>query len=362
MTRPTEALLSSENLLHNVQWIRSKIGSSKIIAMVKANAYGHGIRSISRHIADHVDMFGVASMDEAATLRSIGIGTPIMLAEGVFNASEWSIAAHNDCQVVIHTAEQIRMLDHLTFSHPIKVWLKINTGMGRLGFHPNEIPEIYALLSQDERFQHPIGLMSHFASSETDGCPKTAQQSGKFQDIIASIPEFSGPITLCNSGGVLNRYQDHFDYVRPGLLLYGVSPKADTTGQSLGLRPVMTLRTQLISVFRAQKGDEIGYGGHFRCPEAMDIGIAAIGYGDGYPFSARSGTPLLVNDRLCALAGRVSMDMIAIDLRQCPSAKFGDTVTLWGPDLPIETIVPFTQEISYTLLTGLHHRVNCRWS
>ena len=362
MTRPTEALLSSEHLRHNVQWIRSKIGSSKIIAMVKANAYGHGIRSVSRHIAECVDMFGVASMDEAAALRSIGIRTPIMLAEGVFHASEWEIAAHNHCQVVIHTAEQIRMLDYLTSTNPIKVWLKINTGMGRLGFPPHEIPELYALLSQDARIAHPIGLMSHFASSETDVCPKTAQQSAKFKEILRAISGFSGPLTLCNSGGVLNRCQDHFDYVRPGLLLYGISPKADTTGQALGLRPVMTLRTQLISVFMAQKGDEIGYGGHFRCPETMPIGIAAIGYGDGYPFSARSGTPILVNDRLCALAGRVSMDMLAVDLRQCPSAKFGDTVTLWGPDLAIESIVPFTQEIPYTFVTGLHHRVKCRWS
>jgi alanine racemase len=363
MARPTEALLSTDHLLHNIRWIQNKIGSSKIIAMVKANAYGHGIRSVSQRIADHVHMFGVASIDEAIVLRTCGIQTPIMLAEGVFDSGEWEIAAKYHCQVVIHTLEQIQWLEHLLCTHPIRVWLKINTGMNRLGFPPRDVPALYTRLSQNPRVEKPVGLVSHFASSEIENDAKSMAQSSKMRAVMAAIPGFQGPVTLCNSGGILNgSKEDYYDYVRPGLLIHGVSPKSGVTGRSLGLRPVMTLQSKLISVYTAQKGDEIGYGSHFSCPEIMPIGIAAIGYGDGYPFRAPSGTPVLVNGIMCALVGRVSMDMLAIDLRACARAKIGDQVTLWGDELPIETVAAFAQEIPYTLLTGLQNRVRCRWS
>jgi len=362
MSRPTQALLSTENILHNIQWIQNKVKHSKIIAMVKANAYGHGIRSVGLRIADHVAMLGVASMDEAMFLRNCGIRTPIMLAEGVFDANEWSVAAHYNCQVVIHNAQQIDWIDNIPPTHRVSVWLKINTGMNRLGFHPKDIPQIYGRLQSNERIHNIIGLMSHFASSEIQDDPTTEDQSRKMGHIRQAIPDFNGPVTLCNSGGILHRPDDYYDYVRPGILIHGVSPKPGTTGHSLGLRPVMTLQSALISAYTAQKGDKVGYNGTYTCPETMPIGIAAIGYGDGYPFSACSGTPVLVQDAMCHLIGRVSMDMIAVDLRNLPNAKIGDTVTLWGEDLPIEQVAQHTQENSYSLLTGLHHRVRCHWT
>ena len=361
MARPTQALLSNESLKHNVAWIQKRIGHSKIIAMVKANAYGHGIRSISQHIASDVAMLGVASVDEAMMIRNIGLNTDIMLAEGVFEPEEWGVASAYHCQVVIHHATQIQWLYTLEPHQKVRIWLKVNTGMNRLGFHPRDIPELYALLRNNPRIQSPMGILSHFASSELADDPKTAQQASLFRSMIASLPDFSGPVSLCNSGGILNRSQDFYDYVRPGLLLYGVCPSSHTTGQELGLRPVMTLQSKLISVYTAPGNDMVGYNGQYQCPEDMPVGVVAIGYGDGYPFTARNGTPMRVNNVVCPLIGRVSMDMIAVDLRPCPWAKVGDEVTLWGQDLPVESIVPFTQESCYTLLTGLQNRVRCHW-
>ncbi|MBM3631606.1 MAG: alanine racemase [Alphaproteobacteria bacterium] len=362
MARPTNVVLSHEHLLHNIALIQNRIGHSRIIAMVKANAYGHGIRSVSARIAPVVHMFGVASLDEAIILRTIGLQTPIMLAEGVFEAKEWAVAAYHRCEVVIHHISQIQWLDTLEPHQRIRIWLKINTGMNRLGFFPHDIPKLYALLRHNPRIQGDIGLMSHFASSEQAHSEKTTQQSTAFRDIVGSIPDFSGPVSLCNSGGIVNRYGDFYDYVRPGLLMYGVHPYDYAMGQDFGLRPVMTLKSQLISVYTVQAGDTVGYNETYSCPELMTIGIVPIGYGDGYPLTARNGTPVRVNDTLCPLIGRVSMDMLAVDLRSCPGATVGDSITLWGENLPIETIAPFTQEHSHALLTGLHNRVRSFWT
>ena len=362
MARPTNVLLSRDHLLHNIALIQNKIGGGRIIAMVKANAYGHGIRSVSKRIAPVIHMFGVASLDEALILRSIGLTNPIMLAEGVFEPEEWAVAAHHHCDVVIHHQTQIQWLDALEPHQKVRIWLKINTGMNRLGFFPHDIPKVYALLRHNPRIQGDIGLMSHFASSEQPYSVKTTQQAAAFKDIVGSIPNFSGPVSLCNSGGIVNRENDFYDYVRPGLLMYGVHPYHYAMGQDFGLRPVMTLKSQLISVYTVKSQDTVGYNETYSCPESMPIGIIAIGYGDGYPLTARNGTPILVNGTICPLIGRVAMDMLAVDLRPCPRAKVGDSATLWGENLPIETIASFTQEHSHALLTGLHNRVRCFWT
>lgn len=363
MARPAEVILSTQNLLHNIRVLQKRVGPSKIIAMVKANAYGHGIRSVALRIHQEVAMFGVSSLEEAMMLRKQGISTPIMLAEGVFEAQEWPQAAAENCEVVLHHGQQIAWLEEGDWRGlpPLRVWVKVNTGMNRLGFYPQEVPSIYAKLSHNPRIAQPIGLMGHFASSEVLGHPKTTTQSLRMREVAASIPGFSGPLSLCNSGGVLNCSEDHGDYVRPGLLIHGVSPTEGVTGASLGLLPVMTLQSALISVYRAKKGEEVGYGGLYTCPEDMPMGIVAMGYGDGYPFSAAHGTPMLVKGVACPLIGRVSMDMLAVDLRPCPRAHIGDPVVLWGAALPVETVASFTREIPYTLLTGLHHRVRCTW-
>ncbi len=362
MARPTNVSLSHAHLQHNIALIQKKIGNTRIIAMVKANAYGHGIRSVSKRIAPVIDMFGVASIDEAMILRHIGLDTPIMLAEGVFQACEWAIAAQNHCDVVVHHISQIQWLDALESHRKVRIWLKINTGMNRLGFSPWEIPELYRQLRHNPRIHGEIGLMSHFASSEQPHSVKTMHQSAAFKDIVGSIPCFSGPVSLCNSGGIVNRTNDFYDYVRPGLLMYGVHPYDYALGQAFGLRPVMTLKSQLISVYGVKAHDTVGYNEQYSCPESMPIGIVAIGYGDGYPLTARNGTPVQVNNTICPLIGRVAMDMLAVDLRTYPGAKVGDSVTLWGEHLPVETIASFTQEHSHAILTGLHNRVRCFWT
>lgn len=363
MGRTAIAILSTENLVHNIQTLKKRVYPGNVIAMVKANAYGHGIRSVSSRIQDHVDLLGVASIDEAMALRKIGIKTPIMLAEGVFEPSELILASTEKFHVVFHNPLQVEWLEKSSLPLPLQAWLKINTGMGRLGFDSSSATEYYRRLSNSSHVQKPIRVMSHFACADEKFHPLNQKQIHQFTSFMNKIPQdHDCEYSFCNSAAIFHFPEHHYDYSRPGLALYGISPFSDKTSEDLNLKPVMTLQSTLISIQQMSKGDSIGYGGRYQCPEDMPVGVVAFGYGDGYPITAQDGTPILVNNTECPLIGRVSMDMINVDLRKCPEAKIGDPVILWGQGLPLERVAQHTMNIPYDMLTGVQHRVKFLWT
>jgi alanine racemase len=311
---------------------------------------------VARALTD-ADALAVACIEEALILREAGIGQPVLLLEGVFEAAELPLCSRWNLAVAVHDPSQVEMLEHARLESPLTVWLKIDTGMHRLGIAPAQAPAIWRRL-QDCPAVGSIHLMSHLARADEREVDSTLRQLHLFEELCRSLP---GERSLANSAAVLAWRQTHFDWVRPGLMLYGASPFADTLADQEGLQPVMTLMTRLISVKRLHKGEPVGYGGAWICPEEMDVGVATIGYADGYPRHAPSGTPVLVNGRRVGLAGRVSMDMLGIDLRGHPEAKVGDPVVLWGQGLPVEIIAQAAATIPYTLLCGVTSRVHFQY-
>lgn len=360
MSRSAIAILSTENLLHNLSVIRREAPAAKIIAMVKANAYGHGIRSVGMRIDPFVDMLGVASIDEALVLRKVGVKAPIILAQGIFEPSELIIAAAEKFHVVFHNEAQLSWLEKANLPTPLNCWLKINTGMGRLGLNLDQAKVYYALLSSHASVKKPIRIMSHFACADEKDHPLNQSQAIAFKEFIKDIQTES---SFCNSAAIFNFPELHYDYIRPGLALYGVSPVVSKRAADLDLKPVMTLQTSLMSVQKMKKGSNVGYSARYHCPEDMLVGIIAFGYGDGYPIGAKDGTPILVNNKECKLIGRPSMDMMAVDLRNCLDAMVGDPVTLWGEGLPIERVVEYLPgNITYNMLTSVQNRVKFIWT
>lgn len=361
MSRTAVAILSTENLIHNVNIIKKKIGNSKIIGMLKANAYGHGLRSMALRLEQKVDMIGVASIDEALALRKIGIKTPIILMEGTFEQNELIIAATQQLHLVFHSKHQLDWLDKLPDTLSIYAWLKIDTGMGRLGFAPNQALQAYKKLVNHERIQHPIGIMSHLACANSPKNKLNKIQIERFEKVVAQFPN-KHKLSLCNSAGIFCFPKQHYHYVRPGISLFGITPFTNYTATELGLKPVMTLQSSLIAIKTICKGETIGYNANYICDKDTLVGIIAFGYGDGYPRTARNGTPVLINKIKCPLIGQISMDMLAVDLTQCPNTNIGDPVTLWGNGLPIEEIALYTENTPYELLTGVQHRVKFHWT
>ena len=356
MARPTHMLLSKENLRHNLSVIRGRYPSCKIIAMVKANAYGHGIRSVGRVLDGHVEYLGVASIDEGLILRNLGIQTPIILMEGVFCVSEFTLAWQHGMAVVFHSKEQWQWFKSVPT--PLRAWLKLDTGMGRLGFNLKEAEEVYQEMNCHDFIEKPLGLMSHFACGDIVGHPMNSLQYQAFSKFVEGKSALK---SLENSAACLEPQGHISDIIRAGLVLYGCSPFPEYSAQDLGLKPVMSLKSQLIRVFQAEPGQTLGYGARYVCKTSMPVGVVAAGYGDGYPATTRDGAPVLVNDRVCKIAGRVSMDMLTVDLRPVPCAKVTDPVTLWGEQLPLEDLVPYTQEHIWSILAGIQNRPKSLW-
>ncbi len=358
MARKTLCTLSTANLLHNVEIIKSKAPKSKILAMVKANGYGHGIRSVSQRLQGHVDGLGVASIDEALALRQAGVSTPITLIEGVFAPDELVTAAESGFSVVFHSGHQIEWLRATRLPKPITAWLKLNTGMGRLGFDNEAAEAALEELSKNRSIIHPVGIVSHFSCADEPEHNLNAKQITTFRAFADTKP---GPKSLCNSAGIFAFPDVHFDMVRPGIALYGSSPIAGKSASDLGLKPVMTFQTEIIALQKFKRGEAVGYGASYVCPEDMSVGIAAFGYGDGYPRMVRQGASVLIDGELCPIVGRIAMDMAAIDLRACANAQIGERVTLWGAGLPVEHLADYCDRISYDLLTGVQNRVRFKW-
>lgn len=353
MTRPTKIHIDLSAFKHNFQQVRTIAPQSAVIAMVKSNGYGHGLERVATALPT-ADAFGVACLAEGIALKKAGIKNPIVLMEGIFGPDELPDVVKYDFTLIIHHQSHIDILMKAKIKKPLSIWLKINTGMQRLGFTPQEAAAAYQQLMQCENVKKPIGLMTHFAEADSADPAPTLQQMKIFNDVTKN---FIGPRSLANSAGILAWRDSHADWVRPGIMLYGVSPFIASRGADHGLQPVMTLSSELIAIHQVKQGGRIGYGGTFECPEDMPIGVVAIGYGDGYPRQAKNGTPVLVNGQSCPLVGRVSMDMITVDLRMQPTAKVGDPVCLWGKDLPVEVIAECSETNAYELLTRITQRV-----
>ena len=320
---------------------------------MKANAYGHGLLTVAHILQSVVDGFGVACLEEALLLRQQGIKNRIVLLEGFFEASELAFICDHTLEIVLHHQAQLDILETVTLKNPLTVWLKINTGMNRLGFPCDHVSLIHERLTQCASVAPAIVLMTHFSMSESINEPTTLQQIERFNLVTRSL---SGERSLSNSGGLLLWPQSNNDWVRPGIALYGISPIANQSGINHGLKPVMTFKSRLIAIQSLKSGDRIGYGGTYVCPEAMQVGLIPVGYGDGYPYSAPSGTPVLLNGQQVPLVGRVSMDRLTVDLRSQPDAMIGDDVILWGDGLPVETIAQHSNTIPYVLVCGMHKR------
>lgn len=353
MTRATEARLDLAALQSNLQRVRELVPGSRVLAAIKANAYGHGLVRAGRALMDHADGFGVASGEEAWALRMAGIKQPITLLEGFFDDSDFAGIEEHGLDVTVHHVWQVNALAKAALKQPVKVWLKVDSGMHRLGLAPDLVAEAYEHLRASGRVAE-LGLMTHLACADDLKDPTTGQQLALFREATAGL---AGERSIANSAGIIAWPDSHSDWVRPGIMLYGASPMLGKQGSEHGLKPVMTLRSRLIAVNYLKKGDRVGYGGTWTCPEDMPVGVVAVGYGDGYPRHAREGTPVLVRDQLVPLIGRVSMDMITVDLRRVVQPRVGDAVTLWGEGLPIELIAEAAGTIAYELLCSVTPRV-----
>ncbi|MGM0593880.1 MAG: alanine racemase [Pseudomonadota bacterium] len=355
--RPTRVTIDLCALRHNLQQVRRVAPQSRIMAAIKANGYGHGLERVAAALqGEGVDAFGVASLEEAERLRRAGIDTPITLLEGFFHPDELPMIADQRLELVLHHPQQIAQLYHHRFDDPQPVWLKLDTGMHRLGIAPEQVPAQWRALQQHPQLA-PLGQMTHLACADESGDAVTERQLALFRQLTA---ELDGAKSAANSAGILGWPASHGDVVRPGIMLYGVSPFVAGRAVDHGLRPVMNFRSSLIAVNRVRKGERIGYGGTWVCPEDMPVGVVAAGYGDGYPRHAVNGTPVLVNGQPVPLVGRVSMDMLTVDLRQQPRARIGDPVVLWGEGLPAEAVAEAAGTIAYELFCGVTQRVPFR--
>ena len=352
MSRRPVAQINLQALQHNLARVRQLAPQSQVLAVLKANAYGHGLVRVAQALSD-ADAFAVARIDEALALRTGGIVKPIVLLEGFYEAAELPLLLAHNLQTVVHNELQLQALEQAALDGQLKVWLKIDSGMHRLGIYPHEFDELYQCLSQSSNVQGPLRLMSHFASSDELDKPATVNQLALFQQITQGS---AGEHSLANSGAVLNWPHSHGDWVRPGLMLYGVSPMAEAVGSDHDLKPVMTLSSSVIAVREVKAGDAVGYGGSWIAAHNSRLAVVAMGYGDGYPRGAGNNADVLINGKRLPIVGRVSMDMITVDIGN-EAVAVGDKVILWGSDLPVEQLARCVDTIPYELLCNITSRV-----
>lgn len=351
--RSTCATIHLSALRANLARVRALAPGTRVMAVVKADAYGHGLERSARAL-DAADAFGVASIADGLRLRAAGHRQRIVVLSGPDTPGDLAELRRLQLEAVVHHESQVAMLEADRGSPPLRAWLKLDSGMHRLGLPATRAAELLARLESAGAAHHDVVLMTHFASSDEFDNDQTARQMAAFDAATRGLP---GERSLANSAAVLGWPAARTGWVRPGGILYGLSVAEGKTGADFGFAPAMTLATRLVAINRVARGERVGYGATYECPEDMDVGVAAIGYGDGYPRSAKSGTPVLVGDAPAAIVGRVSMDLVTLDLRQAPRARVGDTVTLWGPRLPVEVIARHAGTISYELTCGVTRRV-----
>jgi len=362
MTSPAYAVVNLDALQHNLQIVRKYAPNAKIMPVIKANAYGHGMLRVASALQS-ADGFAVARVDEGVRLRKAGIKNKITVLEGFSCVNELEALLTFQLDPVVHTFTQLSMLELRSELNICSIWLKLDTGMNRLGFKPDEFVIAYQRLKLCSLLNGPINLITHLANADDTTDTSTLKQIALFNETVAtlladqSIDCAPSACSIANSAGILAWENSLSDWVRPGIMLYGISPFPEQTGERWQLMPVMSLHSRLIAVKPLEKGDKVGYSGTWTCTKPTLLGIVAIGYGDGYPRNAKAGTPVLVNGMRVPLIGRVSMDMITVDLESQPQTVPGDHVTLWGDGLAIEEIAHCADTIAYSLTCGITQRV-----
>lgn len=351
--RPARALIDLNALRHNYHLARELTGA-RALAVIKADAYGHGAVQCARALQGSADGFAVACIEEALELRYATVRKPILLLEGFFEADELKLIDQHDLWCVVHSAWQIEAIEKTRVNRPLTVWLKLDTGMHRVGLHPAAYRDAYRRLMDSGKVAR-IVLMSHFSSADEPDSPRNDVQLATFAEASAGL---DAPISLCNSPGLLRWPQMALrqrpdDYVRAGLMIYGATPFEFHQEQADRLQPVMTLESKIIAVRELQPGEPVGYGARFVTERPTRVGVVAMGYADGYPRHAPSGTPVSVGGRRSRLIGRVSMDMLTVDLTDLPEAGLGTRVELWGREVPASEVAHHAGSIPYQLFCNL---------
>lgn len=353
MTRPAQAVIDLDAIRHNYSQAKTLAPNSQAIAIVKANAYGHGAIQVAKALSAQADAFGVACLEEALELRESGIHNPILLLEGIFEPSELLSVDEHQLTMAVATHRQLNWLMEANLTQPVNVFLKVDTGMHRLGFAPEETRAVYTRLAQSKNVGD-IVMMSHFASADD---PDTAVTEGQVATFNKASQNLSGAYTLSNSAGILSHAKADQRFIRPGIMMYGATPMGTDHPTHALLKPAMTLRSEVFSVRELPAGERIGYGGRFLCERPTRVGVVAMGYADGYPRHAVDGTPVWIDGHKSRIIGRVSMDMLTVDLTDLPDAKEGTPVELWGKHVSANLVADMSQTIAYTLFTGITRRV-----
>ena len=350
MSRPAAATINLDALRHNYRVAQQLSGNGKVMAVIKADAYSHGAIACATALKNVADGFAVACIEEALELRAAGVKQPILLLEGFFESSELDLIGQYHLDTVVHHQYQIDALSSHSMPNPVRVWLKMDSGMGRVGFAPHDYQKAWSQLNALSSVKDII-LMSHFATADELGSQHAVHQLQIFKAYTKDIP---GERSFCNSAGLQVLKNARSDWNRPGLLLYGVSPFSENCGIEPDIKPVMELSSALVSIRELPAGSKVGYGSKWIVRRPSKIGVVAIGYGDGYPFHAKNGTPVLIKNTCVPVVGRVSMDMLTVDLTELKDVKIGDRAILWGKDLPIHSVAKCAGTIPYQLLCNLN--------
>jgi alanine racemase len=340
---------------HNLGRVREFAPGARVMAAIKADAYGHGAVQVGRALEQAgADAFAVACLEEALVLREAGLQGAITLLEGVLSAQEAEEASRLRLQVVVHDSWQLELLQALPPQRPLSLWFKLDSGMNRLGFAPAAAARLHQAVRARPDWAL-AGWITHLACADDTASAMTGRQLEVFDQALQGLP---GPRSAANSAGLIAWPGARLDWVRPGLMLYGASPLPGRSAAELGLKAAMRVESRLIAVHQLQEGDTVGYGATFRCPQAMPVGVVAVGYADGVHRILPTGAPVLIHGQRAPMVGRVSMDMITVDLRGLPQARVGDTVTLWGEGLPAEEVAGWAGTLAYELFCGLTNRVH----
>ncbi len=350
MPRPIRATISAAALAHNLGVARRHAGKAKIWAIIKANAYGHGLLRAAKAF-EAADGYAVLDFFEALKLRNAGIGKPILMLEGFFEPEDVPLLARHQLTPVIHNLEQVEILQKSALEAEIDAYLKVNSGMNRLGFNVDNVRVAWNVLKGHRQIRS-VTMMTHLADAE-----RTTGVAAQLHWFNQMTQPFEAPRSLANSAALLRFPETRADWVRPGLMLYGCSPFAETSAEALGLKPAMTLTSEIIGVQNLQPGERVGYGYTYEATAEMTIGVVACGYADGYPRHVPSGSPVLVGGQRVKTIGRVSMDMLCVDISEIPEAYVGTAVTLWGEGLSADEVAAAAGTVSYQLLAGLAARV-----
>ena len=358
MSRPAKALIDLNALRHNVALANDIAPQSQTMAIVKANAYGHGAVAVARAISDLVSAFGVACIEEALELREAGITNPVCLLEGAFSADEISVAGEQGFWLSVVNPEQLQAILAAKLSKQVKVWLCVDSGMHRLGIRPEEIASIYGALNASDNVAEGVVVATHFACADELDNDFTRQQLACLNTGMTGLSGHGPvPLSLANSAALLGWPECRASWSRPGIMLYGSSPFSGSHPEAEKLLPVMTLKSSIIALRDVPVGESVGYAARWRAERSSRIATVAIGYGDGYPVHAPDGTPVLVNGQRCPLVGRVSMDMITVDVTHLDEVALGNEVVLWGQGLSVNEVAASAGTISYELLTRMPRRV-----